>query len=281
MVTAIRTHAASLLPAHKQWKLVWHDEFDGDTLDMTKWSYRLHIMGHRHLTYTDKAARLDGNSCLHLELLERDGHFYTSQLQTGSNFMDKPSQEFGGEYSNEPGEAPTKLIWPIAHIDEPKFVHRYGYYEIRCKLPTQPGWWAAFWLQSPCIGSTLDPQRSGVEVDIMENFTRDNVINHSIHWDGYGDQHKHIGAGGRKLTDTADGFHVFGVDWSPEGYVYYIDGQESWRVDGPVSHVEQFILLSTECNGYRDGDKPAPILEKAILPDAFVVDYVRVYDEVK
>ena len=61
----------------------------------------------------------------------------------------------------------------------------------------------------------------------------------------------------------------------------YIDGQESWRVDGPVSHVEQFILLSTECNGYRDGDKPAPILEKAILPDAFVVDYVRVYDEVK
>lgn len=63
--------------------------------------------------------------------------------------------------------------------------------------------------------------------------------------------------------------------------MYYIDGQESWRVDNPVSDVEQFILLSTECNGYRDGDKPDPILEKAILPDAFIVDYVRVYDEVK
>lgn len=202
MATAISTHVASLLPTHKQWKLVWHDEFDGDTLDMTKWSYRLHIMGHRHLTYTDKAARLDGNSCLHLELLEENGHFYTSQLQTGSNFWTNPARNSEGNIPTNPAMHPTKLIWPIAHIDEPKFVHKYGYYEIRCKLPTQPGWWAAFWLQSPCIGSTMDPKRSGVEVDIMENFTRDNVINHNNHWDGYGDQHKHIGAGGRKLTDT-------------------------------------------------------------------------------
>ena len=27
--------------------------------------------------------------------------------------------------------------------------------------------------------------------------------------------------------------------------------------------------------------KPAEILKKAVLPDAFIVDYVRVYDEVK
>jgi beta-glucanase (GH16 family) len=44
-------------------------------------------------------------------------------------------------------------------------MHKYGYYEIRCKLPKQPGWWAAFWLQSPTIGSTLDP------ADLMEKAT--------------------------------------------------------------------------------------------------------------
>ena len=31
-------HVDSLLPAGKSWKLVWHDEFDGDTLDRTKWT---------------------------------------------------------------------------------------------------------------------------------------------------------------------------------------------------------------------------------------------------
>ncbi len=69
--------------------------------------------------------------------------------------------------------------------------------------------------------------------------------------------------------------------WSKKGYVFYVDGEESWRVDGPVADVEQFILISTECMGYRDGNrnKPSDILKNAVLPDAFEVDYVRVYDE--
>ena len=58
-----------------------------------------------------------------------------------------------------------------------------------------------------------------------------------------------------------------------------LDGKVAWRVDGPVSHREEFILISTECNGYRQGG-PAPELKKAKLPDYFVVDYVRVFDEV-
>lgn len=45
---------------------------------------------------------------------------------------------------------------------------------------------------------------------------------------------------------------MFGFDWSPDGYVY--DGEESWRIAGPVSDYEQFILVSTEYRGYRGGD---------------------------
>ena len=262
-------HKESILPTGKSWKLAWHDEFDGDTLDRSKWGFRLHLMQHRHKTFTEEGAELDGKGNLQLKLIEKDGQFYSPHLQTGSNFMDRP------------GEAYDKFTWPIAKIEEPKFMHSYGYYEIRCKLPTQPGWWNAFWLQSPTIGSTLDPALSGVEVDIMENFSRDDVVFHNNHWDGYGADHKTAGSGARKVEDTADGFHVFGLDWSKDGYVYYIDGKESWRVAGPVSDREQFILVSTECNGYRKGDNPAPELLKAKLPDAFIVDYVRVYDEVK
>jgi beta-glucanase (GH16 family) len=114
----------------------------------------------------------------------------------------------------------------------------------------------------------------------MENFTRDNIIHHNNHWNGYGADHQSCGSGPKKLEDTPDGFHVFGLDWSPNGYVYYVDGKESWRVDGPVSDREQFILISTECMGYREGNQPNEVLKKAVLPDYFIVDYVRVYDEV-
>ncbi len=262
----------SLLPKEKKWKLVWSDEFDGNSLDTTKWGFRLHIMQTRHQTFTTEGVEVK-NGLLYINLIEKDGQYYSAHLQTGQNYLDRP----GTPYSN------NGLTWPIAEIKKPKFVHKYGYYEIRCQLQKQPGWWSAFWLQSPIIGSSLDPSSAGVEMDIMENFTRDNKISHNIHWDGYGIDHKHKGSGNLAIVDTSKEFHTYGLDWSKSGYIFYVDGKESWRVDGPVSDVEQFILISTECMGYRDGNrnKPSDILKNAVLPDAFVVDYVRVYDELR
>jgi len=270
-------HAPSILPAGKKWKLVWNDEFDGTELDRTKWDFRLHLLQRRHHTFTDEGAELDGKGNLHLKLIEKNGQYYSPHLQTGYNFMDRPGKLF----YEQKGAKKESLMWPIAKLQEHKFVHKYGYYEIRCKLQEQEGWWSAFWLQSPTIGASLKPEECGVEVDIMENFTRDGIVSHNNHWGGYGDDHQHIGSGDRKIEPTPDGFHVFGLEWNENEYIYYIDGKESWRVTGPVSHCEQFILVSTECMGYRQSDNPDPKLKKAVLPDAFIVDYVRVYDEVK
>ena len=82
------THAPSLLPEGKRWNLVWNDEFDGDILDRTKWDFRLYLMQRRHSTFTDEGATLDGDSHLLLNLIERDGHYYSPHLQTGSNYLD-------------------------------------------------------------------------------------------------------------------------------------------------------------------------------------------------
>ena len=262
--------AASILPKGKQWRLVWHDEFNGNSLDTSKWGFRLHIMQTRYKTWTDDAYEIDGEGHLLLKAYEKDGEYYTSQLQTGSNYMDRPGDQYGS----------SKFTWPIAELENPKFIHKYGYYEIRCKLPGQEGWWVAFWLQSPTIGSTLDPLESGVEMDIMENFTRNGIVSHNIHWNGYGKNHQGAGSGPIQVQPSDDGFHVFGMDWSPLGYVFYVDGKETWRIPGPVSHREQFILVSAECDGYRKG-AASPLLKKAVLPDFFVVDYVRVYDAIK
>jgi beta-glucanase (GH16 family) len=76
-----------------------------------------------------------------------------------------------------------------------------------------------------------------------------------------------------------DGFHAFGVLWEPDGYTFYYDGiQTGHKACRAVSHTDQFILVSTECQGYRSGDHPSEALKKAVLPDAFVVDHVRVFD---
>ena len=102
------------------------------------------------------------------------------------------------------------------------------------------------------------------------------------------------------LEETYDGWHRYAVDWTPEGYTFYADGKLVGRQmapECPVSRVEQFILVSTECHGYnrvfkKSGEAgeatdkgccagdPVPELFDAILPDYFEVDYVRVFDEI-
>ncbi len=302
----LEDHADSFLPENKKWTLVWHDEFDGTELDRSKWGFRLNFWGKRLKTFTTEGVELDGNSHLRLHLLKKGEDYYSPHLQTGSLTYDIPKDTDG--------------IWPFGKYEEPKFMHRYGYYEIRCRLPKNRGWHAAFWLQAPGIGSHPDARFAGVECDIMENYrqyTDGKIIAGNI-WGGYGGNGSN--GGGHFAWDykeTPDGWHYYGVDWSPEGYVFYADGEEIGKVlpperaaeknlipdpvrglqpgsvdIGPVSEVEQFILVSTECHGYRGpgfgsakvghpAGTPAAILKEAVLPDYFEVDHVRVFDQVR
>jgi len=278
--------AASLLPSGKTWKLVWNDEFDGAKLDDTKWNYRLHYWGYKSPTFTDEGVELDGEGHLKINLIRKGDDFYSGHLQTGGNTFDLPRDE------NASGP------WLFGAKKPAKFMHKFGYYEIRCKLPKNDGWHAAFWLQSPSIGAHPDPKYAGVECDIMENYRQhtEGTIGCGNGWGGYGKESKWHGHFWFNYEETADGWHYYGVDWSPEGYVFYADGKlvgKQMPPKCPVSEVDQFILVSTECHGYhrsanRGGleskspagwnGKPVPALFDAVLPDCFEVDFVRVFD---
>lgn len=92
-VSSVPGQAPSLLPAEAKWKLVWHDEFEGRELDRTKWDFRLHIMQTRHQTFTNAGARVE-NGLLHLDLIEKDGQYYSPHLQTGRNYLDRPGNAY-------------------------------------------------------------------------------------------------------------------------------------------------------------------------------------------
>ncbi len=102
--------------------------------------------------------------------------------------------------------------------------------------------------------------------------TRDERVQHTFHWDGYGKDHKTKGKV-VKVPGVTRGWHTFGLLWLPDQYVFYVDGKETWRTKaGGVSQVPEYILLSDEIGKWA-GD-----IRKAQLPDRFLVDYVRVYD---
>lgn len=271
----VEGHASSLLPEGRKWKLVWSDEFDGTQLDTSKWDYRLSMMGKRYRTWDDQGVRLDGESHAVFSIYEKDGEICSSQLQTGYNYMDEPPKADGNDCWD------GGLHWPIGKFKEHKFLHRYGYYECRCRLQQKPGWWSAFWIQSPVIGCCPDPAVAGIEVDIMESFSPGHVIEHCNHSGGYGPDHIQQSAG-RSPDDLAlDQWHTFGLLWTPEGYTYYIDGEEDGHISEPVSHIPEFILISTEVMGYRSKALKATDEARAAVGDTFMVDHVRVFDWVE
>lgn len=154
-----------------------------------------------------------------------------------------------------------------------KFEHSFGYYVCRAKMPKQPGHWSAFWLQTPGVSKVGDEGRDGTEMDIVEMPWRDGRITMNLHWDGYGKDHKTAGANRAKLPELTEGFHDYALLWTPQEYVFYVDGKEVWRTKaGGVSQVPEHIKLTEEI-GKWGGD-----ITQAHLPDWFEVDYVRVYE---
>ncbi len=108
-----------------------------------------------------------------------------------------------------------------------KFEPRFGYYECMVKFQTQIGHWSAFWLQSPTIETEGNPRETGVEIDIFEYLRKFKEIIHiNLHWNSYGKNHKTAGKKYRH-PDMHDGYHIIGFEWTPDEYVFFVDGKEA------------------------------------------------------
>ena len=98
------------------------------------------------------------------------------------------------------------------------FTQRYGYFEMRAKLPDGPGTWPAFWL----VG--VDKSSGSAEIDVMEYYGKFPAGFHTtLHlWKqpgGMQDEHI-VEVAGDSLTQE---FHDYGVLIGPEHMRFYLD----------------------------------------------------------
>ena len=231
-------------PEGSHWELVWNDEFDGDALDASKWTAS---DGPRRDGYwTPDAVHLDGAGLCVFDIYEDSGVYYDGAIDTMN-----------------------------------KYDRAFGYFETRIWLHTQGGHWPAFWMMPYDFGEIGNGGVDGVEIDIMEKpWTHGplkNMVNHAFHWDGYGEG----GGVDSKLSNVAgilEGFHTYGLWWTPDAYILYIDGVERWRTTGGgVCQDPLYLVLSDEIGNLFFGMEN---IGDATLPDHWFVDFVRVYDSV-
>ena len=160
-----------------------------------------------------------------------------------------------------------------------RFTAGYGYYEASIKFPVAPGTWGAFWMMCGDVSGVDGSAADGVEIDIIESIGNDwGACNHALHWDGYGDDHKAVNSGELYGHNIYDGkFHTFALERTENGYVFYIDGKETWRATAdqcaPCPE-DGYLKLTVEAAEWAGAGSDGCI---AALPAEMVVDYVRVY----
>jgi beta-glucanase (GH16 family) len=240
------------------WSLTWSDEFEGDAINSSKWSFDIggKGWGNNELeTYTSR------NANAHLE----SGQLVITALKETFTGPDKITRNYTS----------ARLL------TKKKFSQLYGRFEARIKIPYGQGIWPAFWMLGDNIDAVHWPNCG--EIDIMENIGREpSIVHGTFHGPGYSGE-KGVGAAfslppGRKF---ADDFHTFAVEWGPNVIRFYVDDSlyqsrtpadlppgTTWVFDYPF-----FIILNVAVGGGWPGNPDAT----TTFPQHMLVDYVRVY----
>lgn len=171
--------------------------------------------------------------------------------------------------------------------DDILFSQAFGYFECRVKFPDADGLWSAFWLQSSNMRKPAAEGVDGTEIDIYESAFRKQkkaVMGHALLWNGYGEYAKVEDYIAELDTDLYDGnFHTFALKWTPDYYVFYVDGTPTWASrGGGVSHVKEYLRLTVEIDaGDGYGPHGMKIGKFTDSSSTFVIDSVRVYQNEK
>jgi beta-glucanase (GH16 family) len=253
------------------WRLIWSDEFSTPGLpDRSKWGYETGF------------------------IRNRESQFYTSErlenarVENGMLIIEGRKEKWPNPHYNPRvdaarnwrASAPFAEYTAASLITEGKASFLYGRIEVRAKLPQGKGVWPAIWMMGtnrPAIGWP----RCG-EIDIMEFVGKEpNTIHANVHFSKDG---RHTSQGGKiKATAPYDGFHIYALEWFPDRMDFYFDEHKYFTFDldlagaGPDNPFRKphYLLINFALGGSWGGP-----IDDTVLPQKYLIDYVRVYEAV-
>ena len=232
------------------WVLAWSEDFNGTTLDWSKWNHR---------SEASRGERGHGGHRIKWRY-EHDN----IGLENGHLVL-RNTRQSGDEYD---------LVKAAAIDTKGKFEQTYGYFEASIRIaPTRDGIHTAFWLQNDnrnkkASNGGVDGPSDGAEIDILESVYTTDRYAMAVHWDG-----------GRSQVEDTDfppihggQFHVYGLAWTPDSYTFYADGQRKEQMFDVVSHSDGYVILSTGVSWFAGN------AHTGTFPNEALVDWVRVYE---
>jgi beta-glucanase (GH16 family) len=238
-------------------QLVWSEEFNGESIDSDTWNFW-------------------------------EGTAYNNELQYYTPRSKNAYVEDGKLYLEAHRESYRGMEYTSARIstDSTQIGWKFGRFETRLKMPEGKGFWPAFWLMPI---RDIDWPKGG-EIDIMEyRGNEPYTTSGAIHfWRGKCEGEsldcrrffvKEFTTEESKLSEE---FHIYALEWTEDELTWYFEDEIFQRI--------RFDEFDTEFNPFSTpfyiilnlavGGDFLPNPDKSTeFPQAFVVDYVRVYQK--
>lgn len=238
------------------WQRTFTDEFDGAEIDADKWTtcYWWDDNGCTNLGTKELQWYLPGNTDVADGLLRLTARPETVTGIEGRAFTYTSGMVTTGRYYAE-------------KYRPARFAMRYGYVEIRARVPAGQGLWPAFWLLPT-------DQKSRPEIDVMEILGhRPGVLEMHFHYSD-GDGHRQGAGHQTDNPDLSENWHVYGLEWRANALVWYLDGVEQWRYAEPgIPDQPMYLIINLAVGGEWPGDPDAT----TPFPAQFLIDYVRAW----
>ena len=237
--------------------LVWSDEFDGEILDESSWTYEIGDGCDRNLCGW-------GNN----ELQDYTSDPENISLQDGILTI-KAEKKLAGSFTS------SRIITK----DKREF--KFGRIDIRAKLPRGQGIWPAVWM----LGSNIDDVSWPAcgEIDIMEMVGHEPERSHgTAHWGNVGEGSQFRGSSFSLREDFAERFHVFTLLWTNNSIQWYVDetlfhtitNNDTKGYNYPFNS-DFFFIMNVAVGGNWPGNPD----ETTEFPQSMEVDYIRVFQE--
>lgn len=248
-------------PNPKKYKLNWHDEFDGNSLNMNYWSYQ----------------EGDGSQYGIPGWGNSEQQYYSQDNVSVNN----GALKITARRENKGGKAYTSARIRTAN----KVAFTYGRIEAKIKLPPYQGLWPAFWMLPDT--TTYGNWPNSGEIDIMEAKGRlPNETSAAIHFADNNNQHKYNTGTcdlNQTLSSNMKDWHTYAVEWESDSLFFYVDdicffGSKCNQYSGVQGNSGQpfdknfHILLNLAVGGMFDNYINP---NDSDLPASMEVDYVR------
>jgi beta-glucanase (GH16 family) len=239
-----------------EYELIFSDEFDEQELSALKWSTALPW---------GSDLIINGELQYYVDIQQNPDMGYNPFSFDGEALVINaiPTPDHLKSSANEQ----SYLSGAISSAD--KFDMTFGYIEARMDFPVGAGLWPAFWMLSTEFVD-LRPQLFIAEGDGAKS---DSVF----HNYNYHDEEGNLRSPGQwqvSQETLTEGFHTFGVEWSEEELLFYVDGVPRYRVVGEkVSKQAMYLIANLAVGGVWTGPPDA----QTQFPAQLKIDYIRAY----